>query len=291
MTRKKETITLSIPPGTKEKLEAIAARLDILWGTKPSISGLLVAIAEQTPATQKLFTLNSSQVQALRQALNLLDDEGYIGEARTILDLLLKHGNLTPPLRQSFEQLDKQLSQAWRIQVDRYIDRQQPFRLWYENAQNSRLIFTVRYAQVSFHEKRSYLEIWCDETEDLINTEFPELIHNRCLRFNRIQSIEDTPGDWRLEGLQTLEVYLHFYGGMVRAYQPKGDEIQDLTIGEVRQVVRQISNPFWLLREVRRYGEDCEIIAPQNLRDRYIQELRAQCQQYDIGIAENGDRP
>ncbi|MDJ1170226.1 WYL domain-containing protein [Roseofilum sp. BLCC_M154] len=291
MTRKKETITLSIPPGTKAKLEAIAARLDILWGTKPSISGLLVAIAEQAPATQKLFTLNSSQVQALRQALNLLDDEGYIGEARTILDLLLKHGNLTPPLRQSFEQLDKQLSQAWRIQVDRYIDRQQPFRLWYENAQNSRLIFTVRYAQVSFHEKRSYLEIWCDETEDLINTEFPELIHNRCLRFNRIQSIEDTPGDWRPEGLQTLEVYLHFYGGMVRAYQPKGDEIQDLTIGEVRQVVRQISNPFWLLREVRRYGEDCEIIAPQNLRDRYIQELRAQCQQYGIGIAENGDRP
>ncbi|MBP0013789.1 MAG: WYL domain-containing protein [Roseofilum sp. SBFL] len=286
MARKKETITLSIPPGTKAKLEAIAARLEILWGSKPSISGLLVAIAEQAPETQKLFTLNSSQVQALRQALNLLDDEGYIGEARTILDLLLKHGNLTPPLRQSFEQLDKQLSQAWRIRVDRYIDRQQPFRLWYENAQNSRLIFTVRHAQVSFHEKRSYLEIWCDETEDLINTEFPELIHNRCLRFNRIQSIEDTPGYWQPEGLQTLEVYLHFYRGMVRAYEPKGDEIQDLTIGEVRQVVRQVSNPFWLLREVRRYGEDCEIIAPQKLRDRYIDELRKQCQRYGMEMPE-----
>ena len=46
MPRKKESITLSIPPGTKAKLEAIADRLDIRWGKSPSTSGLLVAIAQ-----------------------------------------------------------------------------------------------------------------------------------------------------------------------------------------------------------------------------------------------------
>ena len=35
MARKKETITLSIPPGTKEQLEAIAAKFQILWGDRP----------------------------------------------------------------------------------------------------------------------------------------------------------------------------------------------------------------------------------------------------------------
>ena len=46
MPRKKETITLSIPPGTKEQLEAIARQLNITWGKEPSISGLIVAIAQ-----------------------------------------------------------------------------------------------------------------------------------------------------------------------------------------------------------------------------------------------------
>ncbi|MBD0266390.1 MAG: transcriptional regulator, partial [Tolypothrix sp. Co-bin9] len=49
MPRKKETLTLSVPPGTKDQLEALARRLNILWGKDPSISGLLVAIAQQKP--------------------------------------------------------------------------------------------------------------------------------------------------------------------------------------------------------------------------------------------------
>ena len=44
--RKKETITLSIPPGTKEQLEAIALHQEIFWGKDPSVSGLIVAMPQ-----------------------------------------------------------------------------------------------------------------------------------------------------------------------------------------------------------------------------------------------------
>jgi predicted DNA-binding transcriptional regulator YafY len=284
MPRKKETITLSIPPGTKEQLEAIARRLDIFWGKDPSISGLMVAIAEQKPQTRKLFTLTPTQVAALQQATKVLIDSGHNGEAQTLLGLLLDQGNLEPPIRQALWQLANQPSAAWRTQVDQYINNQQPFRLFYGNAQGQELEFTVRYAEISFEEKRFYLEIWCDETEDIKNPEFPELIHNRCLRFDRIKAILAMHGQWRQEGLDCLKVYLHFHHGMVKAYEPRAKDISDEVIGDVRQVVRRVSNPFWLIREVSRYWEDCVVVSPESIRERVKQKLRLQCQQYDMEI-------
>ncbi|MFB2921564.1 MULTISPECIES: hypothetical protein [Aerosakkonema] len=50
----------------------------------------------------------------------------------------------------------------------------------------------------------------------------------------------------------------------------------------MRQVVRQVVNPFWLIREVSRYWEDCEIVAPKSLRDRFKKKLQALCRQYDL---------
>lgn len=46
-------------------------------------------------------------------------------------------------------------------------------------------------------------------------------------------------------------------------------------VGEVREVVRRVSNPFWLIREVMRYGKACEIVAPEALREKIIAEVRA----------------
>jgi predicted DNA-binding transcriptional regulator YafY len=284
MPRKKETLTLSVPPGTKEQLEGLARRLNILWGKDPSVSGLLVAIAQQKPEARQLFRLTSTQVAALQQATKLLIDSGYIGEAQTLLELLLQQGNLEPPLRQSLQQLVNQPSEAWRIQVDQYINKQQPFRLLYGNAQEQELTFTVRYAEISFEEKRFYLEIWCEETEDIKNTGFPELIHNRCLRLDRIKAIEPIDVRWRIEGLDFLEVYLHFYRGMVKAYEPRAKDISNEVVGEIRQVVRRVSNPFWVEREVLRYGGDCVVMSPDSMRDHVKQKLRLQCQQYDLKI-------
>jgi predicted DNA-binding transcriptional regulator YafY len=283
MSRKKETITLSIPPGTKEQLEAIAYRLNIFWGKEPSVSGLIVAIAQQQVEVGQSLTLNSTHVAALQQATKALIDSGYIGEAHTLLGLLLEQGNLENPIRQSLQQLASQPSEAWRLMVDQHINNQQPFSLLYCNAQEEELEFTVRYAEISFEEKRFYLEIWCEETEDIKNTAFPELIHNRCLRLDRIKEIEPISGKWR-KNLDHLEVYLHFYGGMVKAYEPRARDIRNEVVGEVRQVVRRVSNPFWLVREVLRYGGDCVVVSPESLRDRVKQKLRLQCQQYDLEI-------
>ncbi|MBD2309427.1 transcriptional regulator [Chroococcidiopsis sp. FACHB-1243] len=285
MPRKKDTITLSIPPGTKEKLEAIARRLNILWGKDPSISGLIVAIAQHAVEVGKPFTLDSNQVNALQQAIKALNDAGQIGESQTILTLLLERGNLDASIRQSLLKQASKLLQAWRSQIDEYRQKQQPFYLFYENSQGEELQYTVRYAEPRFFDKRYYLLIWCEETEDVKNSipDLPELWHNRTLIFDRIRLIVPASGEWRQE-LDYLEVYLHFRGWMVKSYERREDDLEDETIGDVRQVVRRVVNEFWLIREVLRYRQDCVIVSPQSMRDRLKQELITMCQLYDIEI-------
>ena len=288
MPRKKEALTLSVPPGTKEQLEAIARRLNIFWGNSPSPSGLVTAIAQAKLEVGKPFTLDSAQVKALQQATKVLYDSGQIAEAQTLISLLLERGNLEAPQRQLLLQQASQAAEAWRIIVDQHRNNQQPFLLLYRNAQEQELEYTVRYAEISFEEKRFYLNIWCEETEDVKDTDFPELIHNRCLRFDRIKAIVPTSGQWREEGLDSIKVYLHLKGGMVKAYEPRANDQQDTILAEgrekVRQVVRRVSNPFWLIREVFRYGGDCMIVSPENVRDRFKQKLISLCQNYDLQI-------
>lgn len=284
MPRKKEALTLSVPPETKEQLESIALRLGIFWGKSPSVSGLLVAIAQHRLDVGEPFTLNSSEVAALQQAIRLLIDSGYVEQARSVSQLLIGRGNLAAPLRQSLLQQAIQPTAAWRIQAEEYINDGQPFLVLYRNPKGEDLAYTARYAEISFEEKRFYLEIWCEETDDIKNPEYPELIHNRCLRFDRIQSIVKTDGKWREEGLDYLKVYLHFYRGMVNAYDPRARDISNQVVGDIREVVRNVSNPFWLIREVSRYWEDCVIVSPLKLRDRFQQKLIALCRLYNLEI-------
>ncbi|MEG3847491.1 transcriptional regulator [Microcoleus sp. herbarium19] len=284
MPRKKEALTLSVPPETKEQLETIALRLGIFWGKSPSVSGLLVAIAQHRLDVGEPFTLNSTEVSALQQAIRLLIDSGYLEQARSLSQLLISRGNLAAPLRQSLLQQVIQPTSAWRIQAEEYINEKQPFLVLYRNPKGEDLAYTARYAEISFEEKRFYLEIWCEETDDIKNPDYPELIHNRCLRFDRIQSIVKTDGNWRDEGLDHLKVYLHFYCGMVKAYEPRPRDISNEVVGDIRQVVRNVSNPFWLMREVSRYWEDCVIVSPDSVRDRFQQKLIALCRQYNLEI-------
>jgi len=275
MSRKKETITLSIPPGTKEQLEAIARRLNILWGKEPSISGLIVAIAQQQLEVGQPFTLDYERVGALMQATTNLIDSGDVEAARTVITLILDKGTLETPLRQSLLKQVSDSMKGWRLEIDNLIDKNQPFRLLYRNPRNQELEYTVRYGEIKFYEKRFYLVVWCEETQDVENDipDLPELWHNRCLRLDRIVSILPMSGDWRGQ-LDYLEVQLHFKKGLVKAYEPKSDDLEDEIQGDVRQVVRKVVNCFWLNREVRRYGKDCVIVSPKNVRDRFKQELQ-----------------
>lgn len=279
MPRKKETLTLSVPPGTKAKLEAIAERLDIRWGSNPSPSGLVAAIAQQELEVGQPFKLNPTQVKALCQSVRDLIDAGHIEEAKSVLTLLIDKGDLEAPLRQSLIQQISQPLEGWRIQVDHLIAQRQPFHLVYQNSQGHPLEYTVRYAEVLFYEKRYYLQIWCDETDD--STDLPELRHNRCLRLDRIQAIFPITEEWRGK-FDAIEVELHFTGWLVRAYEPKNDDIQDEVIDDVRRVIKKVVNPFWLIREVRRYGSECVIVSPDAVRDRFRRELTSMIEQYNI---------
>lgn len=283
MPRKKEALTLSVPPGTKEQLEAIASRLNILWGKKPSPSGLIVAIAQQQLEVGQRFTLTPVQVQSLEQATKLLIDSGYLPQAQTLIALVLERANLEPPQRQSLLQLISQPVEAWRVLLDQRIENRQPFRLYYQDAQNRAWEFTVRYAQINVREKRFYLETWNEETEG--NFDIPELAHNRSLRLDRITNLAILPieGEWRNKQ-DSAKVELHFYRGLARAYEAKSEDISDTWEGNVRKVVKEVSSTFWLFREVSPYWEDCEIVSPESVRDRIKQKLRLQCQQYGMEI-------
>ncbi|HEY9801796.1 MAG TPA: WYL domain-containing protein [Leptolyngbyaceae cyanobacterium] len=284
MPRKKDTITLSIPPGTKHKLEDIARSFNITWGNDPSISGLVVAIAEQSLQVGKPFVFDSNQINALQQAIKALSDVGRIGEAQAVVTLLLERGNLDAAIRQSLLKQASKLVQAWQDRIDEYRQNQQPFYLLYENSQGQELQYTVRYAEPRFFDRRFYLMIWCEETEDVENLipDLPQLWHNRNLIFDRIRSIVPATGNWREEGLDYIKVYLHFRGWMARSYQRRDDDLEDEMIGDVRQVVRRVVNDFWLIREVARYWEDCVIVSPDNLRERLKQKLFTLCDLYDV---------
>lgn len=88
MSRNKETITLSISPGIKEKLETIAHQHDLYWGKSPSISALIEAIAtgelllnapdEEAPNREKI----------IRDCAIALINHGEIEKAKSLLDLI-----------------------------------------------------------------------------------------------------------------------------------------------------------------------------------------------------------
>jgi predicted DNA-binding transcriptional regulator YafY len=278
MPRKKETLTLSVPPGTKARLEAIAERLNIHWGNNPSASGLIAAIAQQDVEVGRSFKLSPIQVKALRQSVRDLIDAGHVEEAKSVITLLIDKGDLEAPLRQSLIQQISQPLEGWRIQLDQLIAQKQPFHLVYQNSQGLPLEYTVRHAEVIFYEKRYYLQIWCDETDD--STDLPELRHNRCLRLDRIQAIFPSSGEWR-NRFDAIEIQLHFKGWLVQAYEPKNDDVQDEVVNNVRRVTKKVINPFWLIREVRRYGSDCIIVSPDEVRDRFKQELLTMVEQYN----------
>ncbi len=277
MVRKKETLTLSVPPGTKEKLDAIADRLGITWGTKPSPSGLVTKIAEQEFEVALPFTLSTAQVQAFHQAVRDLVDTGHIEEAKNVLTLLIDRGNLEAPLRQDLLRQVSQPMEGWRIQANQFITNKQSFHVFYSNSQATSLELTARYAEVTFHEKRYYLQIWCDETND--STDLPSLKHNRCLRFDRIQSLFPINTKWR-ESLDSIEVTFNLMGGLSKAYEPKPDDIQDQNLDKIRQITRRVVNPFWFFREIIRYGEDCEIISPPEIRQQFRQKIQALSDRY-----------
>jgi len=282
MGRKGQSMTLSVSEQDKAQLEAIAREQGMLWGDRPNISRLMEAIARRELLLGRNNDWSEMRIRALQQAIRALTDIGQTDAAQLVASLLLERSELATPLRNEIERfLDTPIA-PWRTELDQYIRRQIPFRLTYQDAAARLLTFNIRFACITFYEKRQYLECWCEETDS--NRDIPFLQHNWTLRLDHIPdaAISTTRAKWR-DQLDELEVEIHLFGGLAFAYQPRPEDqviewLEDAP--QVRRVVRRISNTFWFFRELLPYGKNCVIVAPPEVRDRFKEEVRSLYKHY-----------
>lgn len=277
MPRKKETLTLSVPPGAREQLDRIAQQLGFFWGKSPSPSALVAAIADGTVKVNLEEVIKSGQVNALRQAVDDLIDAGHIEEAKIVITLLLEQGELEAPLRQKLLRQVSQPLKGFRAEIEELISEQQPFRLIYRRPKGEIQEFVACYAEVIFYEKRFYLQIWAPDVPD--SSDIPELVHNRCLRLDRIEGILPVSGTWR-GSFDAVNVDMKLFGGLAKAYEPKPEDIEDDGGTEERNITRKVINLFWFLREIRRYTPDCIIVRPDSVSERAIKDHQKTLNRY-----------
>ncbi|MEO1294924.1 MAG: WYL domain-containing protein [Cyanobacteria bacterium J06636_16] len=283
MPRKRSSITLSISEHEKAQLEQLALEFGQTWGEKPNVSKLIKAIAQGKLRLAANHDWGGDRIDILNRAFNLLKDEGYSNEALELAHLLLERSELNHPLRQEIQAWVDKPGPSWRIDLDRCIRLQRPFRLAYQDAAERIWSFTVRHARIERHEDRQYLDCWCDETEG--NQDIDALKHNWCLRLDRIPdeaAISPSEGHWQPE-LCHIQVEFHLLHGLAFGYRSKtkADLVNAwLPDQQIRRVVRRIHNTFWFFREVRRYGPDCVVVEPQDVRDRFAQDAIAMARHY-----------
>lgn len=283
MTRKGKSITLSVSERDKTALEHLALSFDMTWGDRPNISRLVEAIARGRLRIAANHDWNRERIDTLHQALNHLKDEGYAHEALALAHLLLERSELNYPLRQAIQAWVDRPATPWRIDLDCCIRQQRPFRLVYQDAADRIWQFTVRHARITRHEERQYLDCWCDETEG--NQDIADLRHNWSLRLDRIPDeavISPAPGHWQPE-LGHIAVEFHLLNRLALGYRTKtGADLDNQWLAEQQQrrVVRRIHNTFWFFREIRRYGADCVLVGPAEVRDRFAQDVLAMAQHY-----------
>jgi len=290
MPRKRSAITLSISASEKAQLEALALEFGQTWGEKANVSKLIKAIAQNKLRLAINHDWQRDRIDTLNHALNLLKDAGHFTEALEIAHILLSRSELSHPLRQQIQSWADAPGEPWRSQLDECLRRHRPFRLAYQDAAEQIWSFTVRHAKIERHEERVYLDCWCDETEK--NQDITALTHNWSLRLDRIPDeavISPVAGHWQPE-LSHIEVEFHLFNRLAIGYRSKKNAdsvVEWLPDQAVRRVVRRIHNTFWFFREVRRYGGDCEIVGPQDVRDRFVENLEKTAQRYHITTADD----
>lgn len=280
MTRKGKSITLSLAENDKAQLEAIALELGMKWGDDPNISRLVKAIARRQLVVAPNHDWTIDRINALNRARLALVDAGQLDMAVAIAELLQERSELSIPLRHELGQFVSKPAAFWRLEIDRYIRRQHPFQLSYQDAAERIWNFTIRYAAITNHEKRQYLDCWCEQTEG--NRDLPDLAHNWCLRLDRIPEAAISPinGRWR-SSLDVLDVELHLLRGLAFAYQAKPNDLVNEWMDQPQlRVVRRVTNTFWFFREILVYGEDCVVVSPAAVRDRFRQKVQALFNQY-----------
>lgn len=260
-------------------LEAKAKAYGIMRGDKPNVSGFIEALALDKIGLREELT--SEQYMALHQAiLNLYRQEQI--EQGQILTNFLRQFQLTESMQSELDKLDVGADNKQVQKILTFISKLQPFQLSYSDAAGRIWTYTVRYAQITFREKRNYLECWCEETAG--NQDLPELRHNWSLRLDRIIDAAIIPieGEWR-SSLDAILVKFELMGGLAHNYQQRDSDItvEWISVDPPRKrIQRQITNIFWFVREILPYGKDCVVVSPDSVRSRVGSELRDAANNY-----------
>lgn len=246
-----------------------------------STSGLVQAIASGEIPLEMQAT--DEEQQALVKAVLSLQERGEVAATKVVAKLLIERGLLNPTLRSSIDGSFAPLFAPWLIQLEECIARSQPFKLSYSDAAGRSWTYTVRYAQISFREKRNYLECWCEETQG--NQDLPELQHNWTLRLDRIKDAGIVPidGEWR-KSLDEIFVEFQLFGNLAHAYASRDLDVavEWLSVEPpIKRVVRAVSNNFWFVREILPYGKDCVVKQPAVVRQKVKAHLQAAYHLYE----------
>ena len=281
MSRKGQSITLSVSEAEKQQLQALAEAFNCKWGDRANISRLISAIARNQIQLLSNTDWSIDRINALDAARKALVDQGEIAQAKEIAHLLSSRCELSSPLRSEIEQFLARSQPSWRNQIDQLITQQQPFRLTYQDAQERLLTFNILYGEIMHIEKRDYLIGYCQESEH--SDEIEPLRHNLTLRFDRIDEAAVTAINqpWA-QDLARVSVTFQLYGRLAFRYEPKENDVFVGELeGESRRVVRKIFSTFWFFRDIAKYWEQCEIIEPETIRSQFAAKITQLTALYD----------
>jgi len=276
---KKSSLNLSLEEAEKAALRELAEIFGVFWGGQPNISELVKAIAA---GKLKLEASDWSdrRVEILDRILEKLKSSGQREEAEHLALLLLERSEVSAPKREAIQGWIERPQAAWREAMDLYIREHQPFRVAYSNPMEDIEIFTVRHEEVARREGQEYLDCWCEETAG--NPEPSPLHHNWALLLERLP--EDTEiiplgGNWREP--EYLEVEFHLYGAAALEYQPdRADRIDADLKPAGRRIVRRERSIRQLFPALRRYGAECILVGPAEVRDRFGKEIKQLAEKY-----------
>jgi predicted DNA-binding transcriptional regulator YafY len=263
----------------REPLERLAVALGYLWGDGPNVKALVQAIARGQLSIGNATALANAQILALVAAVNASYARGAWQNALVLAELCEALPGVAQEVKAEVSATVAPLRQQWVGEVFLAIQQQHPFKLAYQDAAGRPIQFSVCGAQFVPHERRTYLDCWCVETEG--NQDIHPLQHNWCLRLDRIVNAEIISIKRKWRPLDTVVVEMQLTGRLAYAYEERSEDVAIKWVGEAKQVQRRISNSFWFIREVLQYGRDCQVLAPVELREQVLVQLRESIQQYE----------
>jgi hypothetical protein len=286
MQRHQTSITLSVPPDTKERLTQLAQTLGILWGAKPSPSKLVAAIAEGKVSVGAAVRPDAEQLDALVAAVRLLLAQGEMNKAQALIRMTTARGGLPEEvLNLLFLEL-AQVALAWRASIEQAISRREPILVTYGGSKPEPSSYVARYAEFRSRMGQWYVDI---RTGDGVgdSMEIPGLEENRCLRLDRVQKVAPAfhPSGWADEGLATVVADLRCFEDSAKYYKRHPDDLPDETVYDeaagTRRVRRKVSNSWWFARDIVVLGPDVVVEGPPALVEKVRERLRGALRRYE----------